>query len=305
MVADVLDYVQRCGIVINKKQAMCMCTAADQAELLEMIKQNPEDTQEAIMIRLGWTAMDGCEICRPAIQYYMGVHSTKFPEITEERTADGTYMVSPRLHGGVIGTEQLLKITEIVRKYNIPLVKLATGPRMELYGILEQEVSAVRTELALEAHSYGYGLRAVSTCPGSRYGKNAMQDSLLLGIQLEKELESYRFPTEITIGISGGIDDQAKARREDVSLIGAPGGWELYGGGERFYTAMTMSEALSMTEALLSLYQRTAFYLEELAEWVVRIGILSIREEVISQKAAGRSAVKKLEKEAVLSHASG
>ncbi|TWT06443.1 NAD(P)/FAD-dependent oxidoreductase [Planococcus sp. CPCC 101016] len=305
LVADILDYVQRCGVATKIKQPMCTCTTADHSELIEMIKESAEDTQEAIMLRLGWSTVGGCEICRPAIRYYMGVHSAKIPEIIEEKTADGTYMVSPRLHGGLIGTEQLLKITEIVKKYNIPLVKLATGPRMELYGIRQQEVAAVRTELALEVHSYGYGLRAVSTCSGSRYGKNAMQDSLLLGFQLEKELESSRFPTEITIGISAGVDDQAKARREDISLIGAPGGWELYGGSERFYTAMTMSEALSMTEALLSLYQRTAFYLEELAEWVVRTGILSIREEMISQKAARRSADKKRETEVALSHAMG
>ena len=298
LVGDLLDYVQRYGIA-DKKQPICTCTEAEQAELLEMIKQYPEDTQETIMLRLGWTTAEGCKTCLPAIQYYMGVHSAELPEITEERTADGTYMVSPRLHGGVVATEQLVKIASIVEKYNVPLVKMAAGPRMELYGINEEELDAIRAELAIEAPSYGYGLRAVSTSAGSRYEKNAMQDSLLLGFDLEKELEFHRFPTEITIGISAGIDDQAKARREEVSLIGAPGGWELYGGGERFYTAMTANEALSMTKALLCLYQQTAFYLEELADWVKRMGILSIREKMIHQKAAGTKRVK----EAVLSHA--
>lgn len=305
LVGDILDYVQRFGAATNKKQSICTCTTADQAELFETVKQNSEDTQEEIMLRLGWATLDGCKTCRPAIQYYMGVHSAELPEITDERTADGTYMVSPRLHGGVIATEQLLKLTAIVEKYNIPLVKMAAGPRMELYGIPEEELDAVRAELAIGAHSYGHGLRAVSTSSGSRYEKNAMQDSLLLGFQLEKELELHRFPTEITIGISAGIDDQAKARREEVSLIGAPGGWELYGGSERFYTAMTMNEALSMTRALLILYQQTAFYLEELDDWVKRVGILSIREKMIYQKATEKTAGKKLEPEAVLSHAGG
>ena len=298
LVGDILDYVQRYGIA-DKKQPICTCTAAEQAELLEIIKQYPEDTQETIMLRLGWATAEGCKTCLPAIQYYMGVHSAELSEITEERTADGTYMVSPRLHGGVVATEQLLKIASIVEKYNVPLVKMAAGPRMELYGISEEELDPIRAELAIEAHSYGYGLRAVSTSAGSRYEKNAMQDSLVLGFDLEKELEFYRFPTEITIGISAGIDDQAKARREEVSLIGAPGGWELYGGGERFYTAMTTNEALSMTKALLCLYQQTAFFLEELADWVKRMGILSIREKIIHQKAAGTKRVA----EAVLSHA--
>lgn len=303
LVAGVLDYVQRFGAADKKKQAMCACTAADQAELLETIKQFPEDTEKAIMLRLGWSTVEGCDTCRPAIHYYMGMHSMTLPEITEERTADGTYMVSPRLHGGVIGTEQLLNITNVVGKYQVPLVKLANGPRMELYGIQEKEVAAVRAELAVGAPSYGYSLRAVNTSSGSQYEKNAMQNSLLLGSRLERTLEFHRFPTELTIGISAGIDDQAKAWREEVSLIGAPAGWELYAGGERVYAAMSTGEALSMTDSLLSLYQQTAFYLEELGDWVKRIGIFSIREELINQKA--RSTDKKLSTEAVLSHAGG
>ena len=304
VVADILEYIQRYRAGGKQKQPVCACTSADHAELLEMIKLYPEDGQDTIMLHLGWET-DGCETCLPAIQYYMGVHSVQLPEIIEEKTADGTYMVSPRLHGGVIGTGQLLKLATIVEKYNIPLVKLANGPRMELYGILEQDMAAVRTELGIAAPSYGYGIRAVSTSSGSRYEKNAMQDSLLLGSQLEEQLEFHRLPTEITIGVSAGIDDQAKARKEEVSLIGAPGGWELYGVGERIYTAMTMDQALSMTVALLDLYQRTAFYLEELTDWVKRLGILSIREEMIYQKAAEISMKKKPEAEAVLSHASG
>ncbi len=286
VVADILDFIKRNGAGAGKeKKSICACTTADHADIIEAIQLYPNDSKEVIMKRLDWKNEAGCAICRPALHYYMGLHSQLLPEIKAERAADGTYTVAPRMYGGVTGADQLRKIANVVEKFNIPLVKLAEGPRMELYGIKEEAIKAVRAELSSAAPIYGKELYAVGTCAGIKYAKEAMQDSIGLGARLEQKLESVVFPGNITIGVSSSLHDEAQAFKKEVGLIGAPGGWEIYAAGERLYVMMNQEEAIFMTEKLLAYYRETAFYNETLLKWIGRLGITQIREELLKRKA--------------------
>lgn len=284
VVTDILDFIRRNGTEETKKIALCTCTEADHADVIEAIELYPNELMEELMHRLGWKTEKGCGICQPALRYYMGVHSQRVTDIVEERQGDGTYMAAPRMYGGITGAEQLRNIADIVEKYEIPLVKLAAGPRMELYGIEEHAIAAVRTELSTAAPAYGKSLRAVGTCAGIRYAKDALHDSLALGQKLEKQLEPFILPEAVTIAVSSGLYDEAKSLQQEIGLIGAPAGWELYVSGERFYVSMQPEEAVQMTESLLHYYRRSAFYGETIESWVERIGMMLVREEVLKQK---------------------
>ncbi|WP_050180285.1 nitrite reductase large subunit NirB [Domibacillus robiginosus] len=285
VVADILDFIKRNGAEKEiEKEPICACTNAEHGDVIQAVQHYPNDSDAQLMSRLGWESDGGCDVCRPALHYYMSVHSNLIPDIVEERAADGTYMAAPRMYGGITGAEQLRVIADVVEKYNIPLVKLAAGPRMELYGIEEQAISDVRKALSSAVFPCGTGLRAVGTCAGIRYAKHALHDSLTLGMQLEERLESFIFPTELTIAISSGLDDEAEAHGENIGLIGAPGGWELYISGERLYVAMKPEEAVQMTEALLTYYRISAFYGEKMDSWAERLGLTLIREEMLRRK---------------------
>ncbi|MCP3763032.1 nitrite reductase large subunit NirB [Domibacillus sp. A3M-37] len=285
VVTDILDFIKRNGAETGTaKEAICACTGADHLDIIEAIQLCPNESREQIMKRLYWKNDTGCGICRPALLYYMGMHSSELPDIVEEQTADGTYMTAPRMYGGVTGAEQLRKIADVVEKYEIPLVKLVPGPRMGLYGIEPDSIAAVRAELSAAAPLYGEELRAVGTCAGIRYAKGALQDSISLGRQLEQKLESFVFPARITLAVSSNLNDEAKSLREEVGLIGAPGGWELYTAGERLYVTMEQEDAIRMTETLLSYYRESAFYGETMDKWLGRLGVITIREEVLKRK---------------------
>lgn len=287
VVAEILDFIRRNGTEEAKKLALCTCTEADHADVIEAIGLYPNELMEELMQRLGWKTEKGCGICQPALRYYMGIHSQRVTDIVEERQGDGTYMAAPRMYGGITGAEQLRHIADIVEKYEIPLVKLAVGPRMELYGIEEHAIAAVRAELSTAAPAYGKGLRAVGTCAGIRYTKGAMQDSLALGRKLEKQLESFILPEAVTIAVSSGLYDEAKSLQQEIGLIGAPAGWELYVSGERFYVSMQSEEAVQMTQSLLHYYQKTAFYGEAIEAWIERLGVILVREEALKRKNEG------------------
>lgn len=285
VVTDILDYIQQNGADAgNEKETICACTDAGHLDVIETVQLFPNESKEQIMERLDWKAEAGCETCRPALNYYMGLHSRHLPDTKEEQQPDGTYMAAPRLYGGITGAEQLRSIADAVEKYDIPLVKLADGPRMELYGIKESDIAAVRTELSISLPIYGEELRAVGTCAGIVYSDNSFQDSLSLGKQMEEKLESFVFPARLAVAVSSGLQDDAKSLQADVGLMGAPGGWELYAAGERLYSYMKEEEAIRMTVAMLSYYRDSAFYGESVEKWLSRFGITHIREEVLRRK---------------------
>ncbi len=52
---------------------------------------------------------------------------------------DGTYSVVPRMYGGVTTPKDLKKIAEIAEKYEVPLVKVTGGQRIDLLGVKKED----------------------------------------------------------------------------------------------------------------------------------------------------------------------
>ena len=89
---------------------------------------------------------EGCSKCRPALNYYLGMmypldyKDEKSSRFVNERMHaniqnDGTYSVVPRMYGGVTNANDLRKIADVVDKYEIPLVKMTGGQRIDLLGV--------------------------------------------------------------------------------------------------------------------------------------------------------------------------
>ncbi len=48
---------------------------------------------------------------------------------------DGTFSVIPRMYGGTTTPEDLIRIGEVAKKYEVPLVKITGASRIGLYGV--------------------------------------------------------------------------------------------------------------------------------------------------------------------------
>lgn len=294
MVSSILDYVHRHGLGQTvEKETVCACTTFSHDELMiEIQNRRFVDTAE-IMTAFDWQTDAGCEVCRPALDYYLGVHGTAAPTTVACEPigiqADGTYAVTPKMYGGITTPEQLRQIADIVEKYGIPLVKLLEGPQLGLLGIAAADVSNVKSDLGilLSGPVYGKSVSTVGSCSGISYAADAMQDSISLGIALEKKLESAQLPHEIRIGVSASPHNRAGSLTKDIGIVGVPGGWEMYvgGSGERqvkpgqlLCTAATDEELLTLAAAFLQYYRETGHYVERMPQWIERIGLLQIRE---------------------------
>lgn len=127
-------------------------------------------TSKEVRHVLNFKDKNGCPKCRPAINYYLNmVYPFEHQDEQDSRFAneryhaniqnDGTFSVIPQMRGGVTDPDQLIKLGEVAKKYNVPLVKVTGSQRIGLYGLNKEELPNVWKDL---------GMRSASA-----YGKNA------------------------------------------------------------------------------------------------------------------------------------
>ena len=73
---------------------------------------------------------------------------------------DGTFSVVPQMQGGVTTPEQLRRIADVAEKYNVPMVKLTGGQRIDLLGITKEDLPKVWADLDMPSgYAYGKSIR--------------------------------------------------------------------------------------------------------------------------------------------------
>ncbi|KRF04767.1 hypothetical protein ASG89_20905 [Paenibacillus sp. Soil766] len=284
------------------KETVCACTSHSHDELRVAVRSAGFETAHEAMHALGWNKADGCPICRPAVQYYIGQTRGAAADKPESLSldsaasllADGTYAITPRMYGGVTNAEQLRLLADIIEKYDVPLVKLTGGAHLDLLGITEDQVNAIGAEIghqASTAPSYGSSITSVATCSGKDYDRSALQDSIRMGILLEHRLEGLQMPTGVSVAVSASPLHRAGTLSKDLGLVGVPGGWEIYVGGsggtklrqaELFCMEASEETVLDLAIAYFQWYREEASFGETTGQWVERIGITQLRERLFN-----------------------
>src|SRR5574343_832317 len=146
---------------------VCGCTEHSHKKVREAIFGQHLTSKEAVFKALEWKTPNGCDKCRPAVNYYListWPHEAKDdPQsrfINERAHAniqkDGTYSVVPRMWGGLTTPDEVRKIADVADKYNIPTVKVTGGQRIDLLGVKKEDLPAVRKDVGMKnGHAYG------------------------------------------------------------------------------------------------------------------------------------------------------
>ncbi|WP_406621314.1 NADPH-nitrite reductase [Bacillus atrophaeus] len=288
-----------------QKEAICSCTSLSRDEVVEEIKAKGLSHTKEVMNVLGWKTPEGCSKCRPALNYYLGmVNPTKYED---ERTSrfvnermhaniqkDGTYSVVPRMYGGVTNSNDLRKIADVVDKYEIPLVKMTGGQRIDLIGVKKEDLPKVWSDLDMPSgYAYGKTLRTVKTCVGEQFCRFGTQDSMALGIALEKKFEGLNTPHKVKMAVSACPRNCAESGIKDLGVVGIDGGWELYVGGnggthlragDLLMKVKTDEEVLEIAGAYLQYYRETANYLERTSAWLERVSLSHVQSVLNDQE---------------------
>ncbi|WP_136806793.1 NAD(P)/FAD-dependent oxidoreductase [Desulfosediminicola flagellatus] len=202
-----------------------------------------------------------------------------------------TYAIVPRIPAGVIKREHLKALSNVVEKYDIPIVKITSGHRIALVGMTEEQILPIYEDLGMnEGKAVELCLHYVQACPGTEVCKFGIQDSLGFGMQLEEVLSGIEMPAKFKVGVSGCPFLCAESLVRDLGLIGKKNGWTLvFGGnsGRKVREADVLAEDLSADEATnlaqkcIDFYTANAKKRERAGAFVERVGLEEFKKAVL------------------------
>ncbi|WP_259754175.1 nitrite reductase large subunit NirB [Pseudomonas sp. GCEP-101] len=286
----------------KSEKAICGCSDLNHGQVRQAIREHHLISLSSAMRFMDWRTPDGCATCRPALNYYListwpgEAKDDPQSRLINERAhaniqKDGTYSVVPRMWGGVTNAAELRRIADVADKYQVPMVKVTGGQRIDLLGIRKDDLPAIWKELDMPSgHAYGKSIRTVKTCVGSEFCRFGTQNSTQLGIDLEHDLFNMWSPHKVKLAVSGCPRNCAEAGIKDIGIIGVDSGWELYIGGnggiktevaEFFVKLKTADEVREYSGAFLQLYREEAFYLERTVHYLQRVGMEHIKKAVL------------------------
>ncbi len=199
-----------------------------------------------------------------------------------------TYGITPRIPGGFISPEKLTKIAEVAEKYKGTL-KITSGQRITILGLKAEDVEKAWEDLGMEPGVVSsYSVKNVEICPAS-FCKRAKQNSLKLGMRLEKRFYGKETPNRTKIGVVGCRNSCTSAYAKDIAVVADKTGYIIaVGGSAGFYPRMAdiivdklnEEEAYNMVEAIYEYYNEAAEFGEKLGLFIDRITIEKFKEGV-------------------------
>ena len=205
---------------------------------------------------------------------------------------DGTFSVIPQIAGGVTSPDQLRKIADVADKYNVPMVKLTGGQRIDLLGITKEDLPRVWKDLGMPSGSaYSKKYRTCKSCVGTDFCRFGLGDSTKLALQIEARFQGLESPGKLKLATAGCPRNCSEAYVKDVGIVAVEGGkWEIYIGGaagahirkgDLLCTVETHAEVLLISGRFMQYYRENARYLERTYSFVPRLGIEKIRAIVV------------------------
>jgi nitrite reductase (NADH) large subunit len=201
---------------------------------------------------------------------------------------NNTFSVVPRIYGGVTSAEQLRRIADVAEKYNVPMIKLTGGQRIDLLGIPREQLPEVWKDLGMPSgHAYTKAFRTCKTCVGSDFCRYGLGDSTGLGIKIERRFQGIESPHKMKLAASGCPRNCAESTTKDLGVVAIEGGkWEIYVGGgagsrvrkgDLLCTVESHEDVLLYMGRFMQYYREHAHYMERSYDFVERIGIEQLR----------------------------
>ncbi len=305
LVEQVLAVTLGDDFVMPTVKPICPCSDLTHEDVRRLIKARELKSMPAVMQELGWKTSCGCHVCRPALNFYLLADwpleygdDSQSRFINERAHAniqkDGTFSVVPRMWGGVTNPRELRAIADAAEKYDVPMVKMTGGQRVDLLGVKKEDLPAMWADLnaagLVSGHAYSKGLRTVKTCVGTDFCRFGTQDSTGLGIKLEKRLWGSWSPHKIKLAVSGCPRNCAEATCKDIGIVCVDSGYQIGVGGaagmdlkevEPLASVPSEQEAIDITVAFVQLYRENAKYLDRAYKWIAKVGLEWVKEQVV------------------------
>lgn len=147
------------------------------------------------------------------------------------RNGQRRYAITPRIPGGFVQPTMLQKFIDVANTFKATL-KITGAQRIMITNLKAEDVDKAWEMLGMApAYSTSNRVRSVKICPGTTFCKRAKQDSVSLGMKLDKLYISQEMPSKMKFGVSGCPNSCSESITKDIGVIGTAEGWQVYAGG--------------------------------------------------------------------------
>lgn len=277
------------GVEVNNH--LCEHFEYSREELVHIIQSKNIKTFDELISEHGKGM--GCDICKPTVggilastwnEHVLAEKHVPLQDTNDTFLAnmqkDGTFSVVPRIAGGEITPDGLIRIGEIAKEFNL-YTKITGGQRIDMFGAQLHELPLIWQQLVdagfETGQAYGKSVRTVKSCVGSTWCRYGVQDSVGMAIQVEDRYKGLRAPHKIKFAVSGCTRECAEAQSKDIGVIATENGWNLYvcgNGGMKprhadlFATDLDDDTLIRYIDRILMFYIRTGDRLQRTARWL-------------------------------------
>ena len=207
------------------------------------------------------------------------------------RNGNKTYAVTPHLPGGFVKPEVLEKYAQVARKYEGTL-KLTSAQRIMITNLKAEDIESIWVELGMQpAMGFANCVRSVKVCPGIAFCKRGKQDSVKLGLELDRRYIKKEMPSRMKFGVSGCPNSCSESVIKDVGVIGTDAGWDVYVGGsagshprlaDKLAESLDYDDTLRLIDIVVRYYQKHAD-IERVGQFIDRIGFAKFQADVLAE----------------------
>jgi len=291
--------IERAGAA-EEPAYLCPCRRQTREQLAAVVREQEITSVSELSSACG--AGRDCGACKPGLSYL--IEERQAGRFRQERHAkfindrvhaniqnDGTFSVVPRIRGGVVTSDELRRFADVADKYELPMIKITGGQRIDLLGATKEQLPAIWEDLGMPSgYAYSKAVRTVKTCVGTTFCRFGLGDSITVGIDLEREMEGLHTPHKVKSAVTGCPRNCAEAYVKDIGLVAVEGGWEIYVGGaagasvrkgDLLATVQTPEEAKRVALAYLQYYREHGDHLERTYGFQERVGLEAVQAEVL------------------------
>jgi NAD(P)H-nitrite reductase large subunit len=143
-----------------------------------------------------------------------------------------TYAIALHIPCGIVTPELLEKLAAVAKKYKTASLKITSAARIAILGIKEEDIDCIWNDLDVEqGHVVGLCVRSIKVCPGKKFCRLAKQDSLEMGMRLDRKYHGMKMPSKMKMAVSGCKIQCGENCIKDISLYGTESGWNVLVGG--------------------------------------------------------------------------
>ncbi len=197
---------------------------------------------------------------------------------------DGTFSVVPRIYAGVTTPDELMRIAQAAVKYQVKMVKITGGQRIDLLGVQKSDLPLIWKELGMPSgHAYAKAFRTCKSCVGTDFCRYGLGDSIKLAQTIERRFQGIESPHKMKLATAGCPRNCSEAYVKDIGVVAiGEDKWEIYVGGaaggtvrkgDLLYTARGHEETVKVIGRFMQYYREHAKYMERAYGFVERVGI--------------------------------